>query len=424
MNRNNQSSPRCAGISQYGKMFPMRLPLLLILAMLACNAFGQTLTTLYSFGAAKLDGQAPGSGVILDKNGNLFGTTGTGGAQRSLGTVFELSPPTNGSVAWTETVLHRFHGAPDGGIVESPIVMDSSGNLFGSTLRGGTDNLGIAYMVTPPVGDAASKKRTIHNFGTVPDDVVGPSFGFFLAPEGLYGVDEGGANNTGALYLLTAPERGNSWTQHILYSFQPFQSGDGAFPSGGLVRDSNGNFYGVTGQGGVNNLGAVYEISPPAVAGGVWTETVLFSFDGTHGNIPEGALLIGAGGVLYGTTAAGGDSGFGFVYELDPPSVAGSPWTETVLHAFTGGVDGISPESGVIMDKKGRLLGEAGNTIFRLTPSRTAGKPWKETVLHTFTGPDGLVATGPLTLSNNVVYGTTAEGGAFGIGTVFQLTLP
>jgi uncharacterized repeat protein (TIGR03803 family) len=97
------------------------------------------------------------------------------------------------------------------------------------------------------------------------------------------------------------------------------------------VRDSNGNFFGVTTWGGANNLGAVYEISPPAISGGPYTETVLYSFDGTDASLPACRLLLGAGGVLYVTADGGGASGAGAVFELDPPAMPGAAWSETTL---------------------------------------------------------------------------------------------
>jgi uncharacterized repeat protein (TIGR03803 family) len=237
----------------------------------------------------------------------------------------------------------------------------------------------------------------LHNFGTIPNDIVTPSLGLFAAPEGLYGVDQGGAGNFGALYLLTPPApHTSSWTQHILYSF-----------TGELVRDASGNFYGNTAQGGVNNLGAVYEISPPATAADVWTEKVLYSFNGNDGTIPAGRLLVGPGGVLYGTAASGGANGAGLVFQLTPPAISGDPWTETIL---TGGADGTGPENGVISNSRGQLFGTAGNTIFMLRPPRGTVKSWKEVVLHNFSGPDGLVAIAPLTMFKGALYGTNRRG--------------
>jgi uncharacterized repeat protein (TIGR03803 family) len=423
MNWTNQFSPRKAASSKLQTIFPTRLLLLLTLAMLTCNAFGQNLTILYSFGAIKEDGTAPGSGVIVDKSGNLFGTTGVTGS-RFNGTVFELSPPALHSDVWTETIIHRFHGTPDGRSPLSRPVMMASGALAGTTSRGGADDLGIAYNLLPPVAGGNWKRRIIHSFGIAANDVVTPDLGLLPATEGLYGVDQGGANNTGAFYLLTPPARGLAWTQHILYNFQAVGSNDAAFPGGELIRDANGNFYGVSVQGGANNLGAVYEISPPARQGDVWTEAVIYSFNGTDGTLPAGPLLFGPNGVLYGTAEGGGDNGAGLVFELDPPSADGNPWSEIILHTFNGGTDGTSPATGVIPGPNGTLLGTAGGTVFMLTPPQSHGDAWTETVLHSFSLRDGFIISSPITLFDNALYGTTAQGGTFGKGTVFQLTLP
>jgi uncharacterized repeat protein (TIGR03803 family) len=423
LNPDSRFSPREAQGSQLRKIFSLlRFSLMLILSMMACNAFGQTFSTLYNFGAVPHDGAAPGSGVVIDHNGNLFGTTGVGGFRGSDGTVFELSPPTVAGGPWTETVLRRFWGSPDGKIPLSRLVMTSDDTLFGTTLQGGVNDLGTVYTVAPK-STGGWRKATIYNFGSVPNDVVTPDLGLLAAPEGFYGSDQGGANNTGAIYLLTPPTKGTVWTQNILYSFQSLGSGDAADPSGELVRDFAGNFYGVTAQGGANNLGAIYEVSPPVVPGGSWSEKVLYSFNGADGTLPAGRLLLGANGALFGTASSGGAGGAGEVFRLDPPTVPGDPWTETVLYAFSGGRDGSSPENGVIADKLGRLFGAAADTIFMLHPPVDGGV-WKETVLHTFTGPDGFTATTPLTLSKKVLYGTTSQAGAFGKGTVFQIALP
>jgi uncharacterized repeat protein (TIGR03803 family) len=410
-------------ISQFQSLAVELLLLAFVMGAGAGAAFGQTLTTLHNFGASPTDGVAPGTGVILDKAGNAYGNTGVGGFQGADGTVFKLTPPASGGGEWTETILHLFHGKPDGKIPEGRLAMNAQGILISTTLHGGTDDLGTVYALIPPTGKGPWKEKIVHSFGTVTNDVSTPNQGVFIAPEGFYSVDQGGANNTGAFYLLSPAAGGASFTQHILYSFGALGSGDGADPAGGLVRDSKGNFYGVTGQGGANNLGAVYELSPPKSKGGAWTESVIFSFDGTNGTLPAGPLLLGTGGILYGTTNGGGDSGAGLVFQLTPPVAAGNAWTESVLYTFTGGNDGGFPESGVVMDTEGNLLGSASNAIFQLTPPQSTGGAWTESVLHNFTGPDGFIA-GPITLSNGAVYGTTQEGGAFGVGTAFQLTLP
>ena len=420
---------------------------LITLVSPACHAFGQTLTTLHSFRATPNDGQAPASGVIVDDKGNLFGTTGGGGGNASNGTVFELTPPQVSGGVWTETILHKFQGMPDGRIPLSRLAMSPDGSLFGTTLRGGVNDLGTAYTLAPKKNGDRDNETPIYSFGSVAFDVLTPDLGFSFAPqrlpedrdhifaarrdgkdpedgEILYAADQGGANGTGVVYTLAPPKKGSNWTETILYNFGPFQSGDGADPGGELVRDAQGNLYGVTAQGGVNNLGAVYELSPPARPAGPWTEKILFSFSLADGTIPSGPLLLGAQGQLYGTTVANGPSQSGDVFELSPPRLAGHPWTLTIVYAFTGGVDGGSPENGVIADAQGNLYGTASDVVFKLTPPRTSTGMWTETVLHTFTGPDGFTTSGALTLFNNALYGTTSQAGAFGAGTAYQLTLP
>jgi len=390
----------------------------ILAAALVGSASGQTFTSLYSFGAVPGDGAAPVAGVIADPNGNLFGTAAVGGIQGSNGLVFELSPPTITGNPWTETILYRFRGTPDGKVPQSRLRMASKGVLVGNARFGGATNLSAAYSLT--LGSQGRwKENLFYNYGSTRNDVVNPNNGFFQAAEGFYGADNGGANGLGAFYLLT-PAGGGNWTQNILYSFQ--SNGDATFPSGDLVRDAAGNFYGAGVQGGANNLGAIYELSPPSSPGNPWTETVLFSFNGTDGTLPAGPLLLGPGGVLFGTTDGGGSHGAGTVFQLTPPTKVGDPWTHTILYNFTGGLDGTNPSSGVILDKKGRLFGAASNAVFMLTPQSDG--TWQESVLHNFTGPDGFLANSPLTLFKGALYGTTGQGGQFGTGTVFQVTVP
>jgi uncharacterized repeat protein (TIGR03803 family) len=184
--------------------------------------------------------------------------------------------------------------------------------------------------------------------------------------------------------------------------------------------------------GGANDLGAVYEVSPPTVRGSPWTETVIFSFSGADGTLPSGRLLLDASGTLYGTTDGGGTGDAGTVFQLATPVAPGEPWTETVLYSFSGGVDGSNPAAGVRMDQKGRLFGTtqhggngrpevSGGVVFALSPPAVPGTEWTQTVLHSFGGPDGFLPTSLLTLRGGKLYGTTSEGGLFGTGTVFVL---
>ena len=250
-----------------------------------------------------------------------------------------------------------------------------------------------------------------------------------LATSGaLLGVTvDGGANRRGTIFQLKPSADGSApWSETILYSFAA--SPDGSFPSSDLIMDRSGNLYGVTLLGGAKNLGAVYRLSPPALQGGPWTETVLFSFSGPDGSSPFGRLLLDKNGSLYGTTSGGGASQTGTVFMLTPQS--GDVWVEQVLYSFSGGADGGSPEAGVIMDQNGRLFGTAstggtgrlsGGTVFRLDPPTNVGAAWTETVLYSFGGSDGFRPLSRLVPRNGALYGTTSAGGLNGTGTVFQL---
>jgi uncharacterized repeat protein (TIGR03803 family) len=251
-------------------------------------------------------------------------------------------------------------------------------------------------------------------------------------PPAFYGVTrDGGADGRGTVFQLTPPDdNGNGWVETILHSFT--SSGDGSFPSSELTVDEAGNLYGTTLVGGANNLGAVYQLSPPASEGDTWTETVIFSFSGSDGTLPFGRLEMDQNGVIYGTTDGGGSLLEGTVYQLSPPSQRGGAWAQSVLFNFSGGSDGGNPTAGVIIDKKGTLFGTAstggngipfpGGVIFRLDPPQTDGGAWTETVLHAFGGPDGFRSVGRLLRRPDGIYGTTSLGGLNGTGTVFVLT--
>jgi hypothetical protein len=228
-------------------------------------------------------------------------------------------------------------------------------------------------------------------------------------------------------------------------------------PNSGLV-DVGGSLFGTDYQGGnpicfyPGGCGEVYELTPPTVAGSDWTETTIHDFEGSpDGEFPYAALTLGPGGVLYGTTPYGGSGscpfvpygGCGTVFELTPPASPGGVWTESVIHSFTpADGDGAFPIAGVVPDQNGVIYGttELGGgatadspcdsyeilgcgIAFALTPPAAPGGPWTETILHTFTGQNGDGATpeGALALGRGVIYGTTSTGGTAGQGTVFEL---
>jgi hypothetical protein len=249
----------------------------------------------------------------------------------------------------------------------------------------------------------------------------------------------------------------------VLHIFQGHTAGDASDPLGGLVIDTNGNLYGATGGGGTGNCeilgtfpgcGAVYELSPPTEKGGPWTETVLYSFQGgTDGYVPYGDLVSDQTGNLYGVTLYGGGYGTncgdgfypfcGTVFELSPPRVKGSTWTERVLHSFSGSPgttarneDGANPNGGLLIDKTGTIygttqIGGGGDcprqgyngcgVAYKLSPPAKRGGAWTEAILHSFTPLiDGaLPQAGLVADAKSNLYGTT-----FADGAVFMLSPP
>jgi uncharacterized repeat protein (TIGR03803 family) len=224
----------------------------------------------------------------------------------------------------------------------------------------------------------------------------------------------------------------------VLHSFNGNAAiGDYESPQTGVIFDESGALYGTTVEGGVNGVGTVFKLTPPAMPGGTWPQSVLytFGFKDDDGLYPYGGLIFDKSGALYGTTEFGGANRFGSVYKLTPPATASGAWIERVLHSFTGS-DGIGPLAGVIFDKFGALYGTTGaggangfGAVYKLTPPATAGGAWTESVLHRFTGSDGVDPEGRLIFDNlGALYGTTLEGGNgscssefLGCGTAFKL---
>ena len=180
----------------------------------------------------------------------------------------------------------------------------------------------------------------------------------------LYGVTlEGGVGNGGTIFQMTPPTIvGGAWSEKVLYAFGGV--GDGVEPEAGLIADKTGALYGTTFLGGANGLGTVFKLIPPATVGGAWAEMVLYSFaaGGGDGHYPVGNLVavaspFGPTASLYGTTYQGGAGNTGTVFKLTPPPSAGGAWTEAVLYNFASGSDGHSPLGGLVIDKTGALYG-------------------------------------------------------------------
>jgi len=385
----------------------------------------QHVLVLHTFTGSNNDGAEPIAGLILDSSGNLYGTTLSGGAY-GYGAVFELSRNSGG--AWIEKTLHSFVNANgiDGFGPYGGLVFDASGNLYGTTFNGGTFGYGTVFKLARRAG-GAWQERILHNFNDSSSDGGGPTGNLILDTAGnLYGTTTaGGAYGFGTAFKM-ARTTGGAWEERILHSFSE-NGTDGGLPYAGLSSDALGNLYGVTFQGGAFNYGIAFKLAPSPAG---WTETILhnFNLDGSDGINPYGNLVLDATGNLYGTTQFGGVYGIGTAFELTPQAVGG--WNETILHNFGGsGTDGYGPQAGLALDALGNLYGTTytgfiyvGGTVFELSPG--SGGEWVERVLYGFNERSGTpwalrapVAVG----ASGEVYGTAFLGGAYKFGAVYEI---
>ena len=271
-----------------------------------------TETILHEFTGGS-DGGVCYSGVIMDSAGNLYGTNIVGGVD-GVGTAYELSPTSNGD--WQETVLHSFAGgSTDGATPYNPLTFDAAGNLYGTTSTGGAHNLGTVFRLTSQ-RSGSWKEQILHSFSGGHDGAM-PFAGVILDQSGnLYGTTQGGGTaGVGVAYELTAA---GNWKETILHEFLGLEAADGANPNG-LVFDQSGNLYGTTVGGGKFNPGTIFRLSRH---GSEWKETVLYSFTaGNDGAYPSAAPTLDSAGNLYGTTLWGGPAGDtvgGVAFELVP----------------------------------------------------------------------------------------------------------
>lgn len=316
------------------------------------------------------DGTRIQSGLIFDSAGNLYGTTGIGGAGDS-GTVFELTP--NGQGGWTEHVLHSFvHNFHGGENPDAGVIMDAAGNLYGTTYAGGYDDAGTVFELSPVSGGGWTETILYQFSGT--DDGETPTGNLiFDAAGNLYSTTVlGGINGVGTVFELS-PNGNGGWTEQVLYSFVN-NGKDGYEPYAGVTFDAAGNLYGTTFTGGIYYYGAVFELK--RTSGGAWEEGVLHSFNnnGTDGYYAYTGVVLDAAGNVYGTTLQGGAYNYGIVFGLQRTKEGG--WAEAVLHSFNdNGTDGYSPYANLIFDALGNLYGTTeyggiykNGTVFELRP--------------------------------------------------------
>jgi uncharacterized repeat protein (TIGR03803 family) len=268
-------------------------------------------TTVYTF-TGGADGSNPDAGLTIDSMGNLYGTTRIGG-QYGSGTVYEVTPTTGGG--WSEVVLYSFSGA-DGAYPFAGVTLDQSGNLYGTTGLGGQFNLGTVFELTP---NAKGWSETVlHSFAGGEDESE-PFAGVVLDSAGdVYGTTSGqGSDRPGTVFRLEQ-DSGGGWTETILHTFN---GTDGEFPWSDLVPDANGNLYGTTYVGGSNGKGVIYELIRTSKNG--WRMIVFHNFNFVDGASPAGnPVTFDASGNLFIATYYGGLNvgydGYGVVLEIAP----------------------------------------------------------------------------------------------------------
>ncbi len=275
--------------------------------MLAPSGSGWTESIIYSFQDGT-DAAGPGSGLVFDKAGNLYGTSPDGGAN-AVGTVYELSPTQNG--VWKEQVIHNFTGGADGSTGSLGLLLvDGAGNLYGVTELGGANSAGTIYKLTKSAGNW--KLTTLYAFKGQPDAAF-PYGGLTTDKAGnLYGTTYyGGTSGVGTVFELNSHGQ-----ESVLYNFKG--GTDSSSSTSTLMFDNAGNLYGTASAGGNPgcDCGTVFELSP---SGSNWTEKVLHRF----GTSPDGAypyygMSADASGNFYSTTAAGGTGGGGIVFSFKP----------------------------------------------------------------------------------------------------------
>ena len=352
-------------------------------ALLSLMPAQAQLSVLYNFGTTSNSGANPSNPGILaqGRDGNIYGTTVNGGTN-GLGTVFQVTP------SGTLNVIYNFNEAqgyaPYGGLT-----LGTDGNLYGATLYGGTSGFGTLFQITP-----SGNLNVLYDF-TGGSDGFYPSAPPVLGADGnWYGTSQGSFSGNGTLYRLTPTGKFT-----VLYTFKGPQGSDQ--PKGPLFYATDGNFYGTTAIGGADNQGMLFQVS---LAGKL---KVIFSFDSTHGSVPLAGVTEGADGNLYGTTSAGGSNGAGVVYKA---SLGGKP---SVLYNVAGGTGPNVPYGGLVQGNDGNFYGttyQGGATndgdIFSITSKG------KVTPLFDFDFTNGYrPETTLIQHTNGLFYGDTAEGG-------------
>jgi len=372
------------------------------LVIAAYPAQAQTEKVLYNFTGGR-DGQSPQSG-LTPHGGNLYGTTYSGGLR--YGTVFELTPNGGG---WTQTVLYAFSGGADGRYpAYMSVIFDSAGNLYGTTVEGGTNNSGVVFELSP--NGKNWTESVLYNFCSQADCADGeyPVSSLIMDAAGnLFGGTDNG--------VFELSPSGGGWTEQVIYNY-----GVDSENSSGLTMDAGGNIFGIIYVHTYRQeYSKVFELSPNG--GGGWTPTVLHKFGGVDAN---GTPVLDQAGSLYGTTGPSKKNN-GTIYKLTEKN---GKWMNKPLHVFNGG-DGNYPWGGLVFDSAGNIYGTTlyggqygFGTVFELVATARKNK-YTEKILWDFNQANGAVPVNSLLLNDSGnIYGTTMGGGSNGQGVVFELT--
>jgi hypothetical protein len=398
---------------------------------------GQSEFIVHSFD--QTGASSPGGNLAADAAGNLYGIANSGGIVG--GTIYELVRPVPPKTAWTETEIYTFTGGADGSLPNAPLILDKAGNLYGTTEEGGVFGAGTVFELAAPAAAGGTwNESVLHSFqpatgdgGEPRDGLVWDSSGNLIGVAFAHGTNKACYRGCGTAFQLSPPSTpGGEWKETIIWNFAYWSGG---WPIGTPILDAKGALYGATVKGG-KGFGVVYRLGPPTTPGGAWHHRVIHTFTGG----PDGGvsatgvgLTLHGRGVLYGTAEFGGLNGLGSVFQLVPPAVAGDEWTENVLYHFGATIgDGNFP-FGVIFDSDGNIYGttfeggsgcspECDGTVFQLTPPAQEGALWTETLLHSFAAvTDGHFPGGLIRAKNGVLFGVTEFGGAGGRGVVYGI---
>jgi uncharacterized repeat protein (TIGR03803 family) len=436
-----------------GRLGWMLAAALIAAAWISSEASAQTLNTLVTF--AGTNGAIPEDrgGLIADTQGDLFGTTGFGGTY-GRGTVFEIKVNSSTATGYASTpiTLYNFTGGDDGVHPFAGLIADASGNLFGTTSEGGPIGAGAGTVFEIKVdsstatGYATTPITLVSLNGTDGGDIYAGLV--FDAHGNLFGEAlAGGVNDIGTVFEVPVDSTSATGYATTPIALVSFNNADGQYPFGGLIVDTSGNLFGTADLGGGSaacdgGCGTVFEVKFNSTTGTyASTPTTLYSFTGgVDGANSEAGLITDAHGDLFGTTSTGGMNDDGTVFEIkvDNTTATGYASTPTTLVSFSGGADEENPFGGLIADADGNLFGVTSGgisntgygTVFEIKVDSTTatGYATTPTTLITFDAGNGaypietLIADVHGNLFGTAYAGGTLSTGAFGDGTVFEVT--